>query len=101
MTCKILLRLTFNGNSNFPSHVPPVLSAPPRSVSVVQLTNSSTISVSWEPPPQIAQSGLILEYKVNPEMLRMDLKVVMGEKKKKWNRLFWQSGTLYWFQLSC
>lgn len=82
MTCKILLRLTFNGNSNFPSHVPPVLSAPPRSVSVVQLTNSSTISVSWEPPPQIAQSGLILEYKVNPEMLRMDLKVVMGEKKR-------------------
>ncbi|TNN01716.1 hypothetical protein fugu_011098 [Takifugu bimaculatus] len=41
-----------------------VFSAPPRSVSVVQLTNSSTVSVSWEPPPQSAQIGLILEYKV-------------------------------------
>lgn len=101
MTCKILLCVNFNENSNVPSHTPPVLSAPPRSVSVVQLTNSSTISVSWEPPPQIAQSGLILEYKVRPEMLRIDLEVVMGGKKKKWNRLFWQSGSLYWFQLSC
>lgn len=83
MTCKILLRLNLNGTFNFPSHVPPVLSAPPRSVSVVQLTNSSTISVSWEPPPQSAQSSLILEYKVRPEMLRRDLKLVMDEKKKE------------------
>lgn len=52
-------------------------------MSVVQLSNSSTISVSWEPPPQIAQSSLILEYKVRPAMLGIDLKVVMGEKKKK------------------
>lgn len=85
MTCKILLHLNFNRNSNFPSHTPPpppVLSAPPRSVSVIQLANSSTISVSWEPPPQFAQSGLILEYKVRPEMLRIDLKVVMEGGKK-------------------
>lgn len=101
MTCKILFSLNFNGNCNFPSHVPPALSAPPRSVSVVQLTNSSTISVSWEPPPQTAESGLILEYKVRHEMLGIDLKVVIGEKKIKWNRLFWQSGSLYWFQHSC
>ncbi|XP_068173248.1 roundabout homolog 2 isoform X2 [Antennarius striatus] len=41
-----------------------VLSAPPQAVSVVQLTNSSSISVSWEPPPHNAQSGMIREYKV-------------------------------------
>ncbi|KAM3616065.1 uncharacterized protein V6R79_011728 [Siganus canaliculatus] len=41
-----------------------VLSAPPQAVSVVQLTNSSSISVSWEPPPHSAQSGVIREYKV-------------------------------------
>lgn len=52
-------------------------------MSVVQLTNSSTVSVSWEPPPQSAQSGLILEYKVRPETLRMDLRVAAREKKKE------------------
>ncbi|XP_019907395.2 roundabout homolog 2 isoform X2 [Esox lucius] len=41
-----------------------VLSAPPRAVSVVQLTNSSSISVSWEPPTTDIQSGTVLEYKV-------------------------------------
>ncbi|KAL0973252.1 hypothetical protein UPYG_G00201040 [Umbra pygmaea] len=41
-----------------------VLSAPPQAVSVVQLTNSSSISVSWEPPPADGQSGTVLEYKV-------------------------------------
>ncbi|XP_019944140.2 roundabout homolog 2 isoform X1 [Paralichthys olivaceus] len=41
-----------------------VLSAPPPGVSVVQLTNSSSISVSWEPPPHNIQSGIIREYKV-------------------------------------
>lgn len=41
-----------------------VLSAPPQAVSVVQLTNSSSISVSWEPPPHNIQSGFIREYKV-------------------------------------
>ncbi|XP_067364559.1 roundabout homolog 2-like isoform X1 [Channa argus] len=41
-----------------------VLSAPPQAVSVVQLTNSSSISVSWEPPPHNIQSGIIREYKV-------------------------------------
>uniref|UniRef100_A0AAQ5YMW9 Roundabout, axon guidance receptor, homolog 3 (Drosophila) n=1 Tax=Amphiprion ocellaris TaxID=80972 RepID=A0AAQ5YMW9_AMPOC len=41
-----------------------VLSAPPQAVSVVQLTNSSSISVSWEPPPHNTQSGIIREYKV-------------------------------------
>ncbi|XP_056296813.1 roundabout homolog 2-like isoform X2 [Pseudoliparis swirei] len=41
-----------------------VLSAPPQAVSVVQLTNSSSISVSWEPPPHNTQSGLIREYKI-------------------------------------
>uniref|UniRef100_A0A8D3BYU8 Uncharacterized protein n=1 Tax=Scophthalmus maximus TaxID=52904 RepID=A0A8D3BYU8_SCOMX len=41
-----------------------VLSAPPQAVSVVQLINSSSISVSWEPPPHNIQSGIIREYKV-------------------------------------
>ncbi|XP_077397003.1 roundabout homolog 2 [Festucalex cinctus] len=41
-----------------------VLSAAPQAVSVVQLTNSSSISVSWEPPPRSAYSGIVREYKV-------------------------------------
>uniref|UniRef100_A0A3B3WC69 Roundabout, axon guidance receptor, homolog 3 (Drosophila) n=1 Tax=Poecilia mexicana TaxID=48701 RepID=A0A3B3WC69_9TELE len=41
-----------------------VLSGPPQAVSVVQLTNSSSISVSWEPPLHNVQTGIILEYKV-------------------------------------
>ncbi|XP_041728541.2 roundabout homolog 2 isoform X2 [Coregonus clupeaformis] len=41
-----------------------VLSAPPQAVSVVQLSNSASISVSWEPPPADVQSGTVLEYKV-------------------------------------
>lgn len=41
-----------------------VLSGPPKAVSVVQLTNSSSISVSWEPPSHNVQSGIIQEYKV-------------------------------------
>ncbi|XP_047191751.1 roundabout homolog 2 isoform X3 [Scophthalmus maximus] len=41
-----------------------VLSAPPQAVSVVQLINSSSISVSWVPPPHNIQSGIIREYKV-------------------------------------
>ncbi|XP_038159303.1 roundabout homolog 2 isoform X1 [Cyprinodon tularosa] len=40
------------------------LSGPPEAVSVVQLTNSSSISVSWEPPPHSVQTSIILEYKV-------------------------------------
>uniref|UniRef100_A0A3Q2SUR2 Roundabout, axon guidance receptor, homolog 3 (Drosophila) n=1 Tax=Fundulus heteroclitus TaxID=8078 RepID=A0A3Q2SUR2_FUNHE len=40
-----------------------VLSGPPQAVSVVQLTNSSSISVSWEPPPHNVQTSTILEYK--------------------------------------
>ncbi|XP_056157846.1 roundabout homolog 2-like, partial [Lampris incognitus] len=41
-----------------------VLSAPPQAVSVVKLSNTSSISVSWEPPPHNIQSGIIQEYKV-------------------------------------
>ncbi|XP_039865015.1 roundabout homolog 2 isoform X1 [Simochromis diagramma] len=41
-----------------------VLCAPPQAISVVQLTNSTSISVSWEPPPHNIQSGIIREYKV-------------------------------------
>lgn len=41
------------------------MSAPPQAVSVVQLTNSSSISVSWEPPPHNSQSGIVREYKVS------------------------------------
>ncbi|XP_029963962.1 roundabout homolog 2 [Salarias fasciatus] len=41
-----------------------VLSAAPQAVSVVQLTNSSSISVSWEPPPHNTQTGIIREYRV-------------------------------------
>ncbi|XP_042270840.1 roundabout homolog 2 isoform X1 [Thunnus albacares] len=41
-----------------------VLSGSPQAVSVVQLSNSSSVSVSWEPPPHNTQSGIIQEYKV-------------------------------------
>lgn len=56
-----------NGKYHFLTLSPSlVLSAPPQAVSVVQLTNSSSISVSWEPPPHNSQSGIVLEYKVSP-----------------------------------
>uniref|UniRef100_A0AAQ5YHD0 Roundabout, axon guidance receptor, homolog 3 (Drosophila) n=1 Tax=Amphiprion ocellaris TaxID=80972 RepID=A0AAQ5YHD0_AMPOC len=47
-----------------PEEVP---SAPPRAVTVatVKLSNSSSISVSWEPPPSEMQNGIIQEYRVN------------------------------------
>uniref|UniRef100_A0A8D2ZYP7 Roundabout, axon guidance receptor, homolog 3 (Drosophila) n=1 Tax=Scophthalmus maximus TaxID=52904 RepID=A0A8D2ZYP7_SCOMX len=46
-----------------PEEVP---SAPPRAVTVatVKLSNSSSVSVSWEPPPSEMQNGIIQEYKV-------------------------------------
>ncbi|XP_031727452.1 roundabout homolog 3 [Anarrhichthys ocellatus] len=46
-----------------PEEVP---SAPPRAVTVVtvKLSNSSSISVSWEPPPSEMQNGIIQEYRV-------------------------------------
>lgn len=42
-------------------------SAPPRAVTVttVKLNNSSSVSVSWEPPPSEMQNGIIQEYRVN------------------------------------
>uniref|UniRef100_A0A669C3G6 Roundabout, axon guidance receptor, homolog 3 (Drosophila) n=1 Tax=Oreochromis niloticus TaxID=8128 RepID=A0A669C3G6_ORENI len=47
-----------------PEEVP---SAPPRAVTVstVKLGNSSSISVSWEPPRSDTQNGIIQEYRVN------------------------------------
>uniref|UniRef100_A0A8C2ZI40 Roundabout, axon guidance receptor, homolog 3 (Drosophila) n=1 Tax=Cyclopterus lumpus TaxID=8103 RepID=A0A8C2ZI40_CYCLU len=46
-----------------PEEVP---GAPPRAVTVVtvNLSNSSSISVSWEPPPSEMQNGIIQEYRV-------------------------------------
>ncbi|XP_042287718.1 roundabout homolog 3 isoform X2 [Thunnus maccoyii] len=46
-----------------PEEVP---SAPPRAVTVatMKLSNSSSISVSWEPPPSDMQNGIIQEYRV-------------------------------------
>uniref|UniRef100_A0A8C9W920 Roundabout, axon guidance receptor, homolog 3 (Drosophila) n=1 Tax=Scleropages formosus TaxID=113540 RepID=A0A8C9W920_SCLFO len=46
-----------------PEEVP---STPPRAVTVVtvKLGNSSSISVSWEPPPAETQNGIIQEYKI-------------------------------------
>ncbi|XP_057177147.1 roundabout homolog 3 isoform X1 [Triplophysa rosa] len=46
-----------------PEEVP---SAPPRAVTVatVKLSNSSSISVLWQPPPTEMQNGVIQEYKV-------------------------------------
>ncbi|XP_023265932.1 roundabout homolog 3 isoform X3 [Seriola lalandi dorsalis] len=46
-----------------PEEVP---SAPPRAVTVatMKLSNSSSITVSWEPPPSEMQNGIIQEYKV-------------------------------------
>ncbi|XP_060799448.1 roundabout homolog 2 [Neoarius graeffei] len=41
-----------------------VLSGPPQAVSVVQLDNSSTVQVSWEPPFANIQDESILEYRV-------------------------------------
>uniref|UniRef100_H2S8H8 Roundabout, axon guidance receptor, homolog 3 (Drosophila) n=1 Tax=Takifugu rubripes TaxID=31033 RepID=H2S8H8_TAKRU len=47
-----------------PEEVP---SAPPRAVTVtvVKPSNSSSISISWEPPPSHMQNGVIQEYRVN------------------------------------
>ncbi|KAJ8398987.1 hypothetical protein AAFF_G00416540 [Aldrovandia affinis] len=46
-----------------PEEVP---SAPPRGITVatVKLSNSSSISVSWEPPPAEAHNGIIQEYRI-------------------------------------
>ncbi|KAM8740938.1 roundabout homolog 3 isoform 1-T1 [Acanthopagrus schlegelii] len=44
-----------------PEEVP---SAPPQAVTVVKLSNSSSATVSWEPPPSRMQNGVILEYRV-------------------------------------
>ncbi|XP_052472938.1 roundabout homolog 2-like isoform X4 [Carassius gibelio] len=41
-----------------------VLSGPPQGVSVVQLSNSSIVRVSWQPPPPDVPEELILEYRV-------------------------------------
>ncbi|XP_030236798.1 roundabout homolog 2 isoform X1 [Gadus morhua] len=41
-----------------------VLCVPPQAVSVVQLSNSSSINVSWEPPPHSTLTGIIHEYRV-------------------------------------
>ncbi|XP_022530457.2 roundabout homolog 3 isoform X2 [Astyanax mexicanus] len=41
-----------------------VLSGPPQTVSVVQLSNSSTLRVSWEPPVTDGQDEPVLEYRV-------------------------------------
>ena len=45
---------------------PSVLFVPPQAVSVVQLSNSSSINVSWEPPPHSTLTGIIHEYRVRP-----------------------------------
>ncbi|XP_028838623.1 roundabout homolog 3 isoform X2 [Denticeps clupeoides] len=46
-----------------PEEVP---SAPPQAVNVVTVKpgNSSSVSVSWQPPPTDSQNGVILEYKI-------------------------------------
>uniref|UniRef100_A0A1A8HDK9 Roundabout, axon guidance receptor, homolog 3 n=2 Tax=Nothobranchius korthausae TaxID=1143690 RepID=A0A1A8HDK9_9TELE len=41
-----------------------VLSGSPQAVSAVQLANSTSISISWEPPLHNIQTGIIQEYKV-------------------------------------
>uniref|UniRef100_A0A665TA75 Roundabout, axon guidance receptor, homolog 3 (Drosophila) n=1 Tax=Echeneis naucrates TaxID=173247 RepID=A0A665TA75_ECHNA len=43
-----------------------VPSAPPRAVTVatMKLSNNTSVSVSWEPPPSEMQNGIIQEYKV-------------------------------------
>ncbi|XP_053503638.1 roundabout homolog 2-like [Ictalurus furcatus] len=61
-----------------------VLSGPPQAVSVVQLDNSSTVRVSWEPPLADIQDEPILEYRVwcvgNVSGLQMQLnQSVTGE----------------------
>uniref|UniRef100_W5K6H6 Roundabout guidance receptor 3 n=1 Tax=Astyanax mexicanus TaxID=7994 RepID=W5K6H6_ASTMX len=43
---------------------PEELSGPPQTVSVVQLSNSSTLRVSWEPPVTDGQDEPVLEYRV-------------------------------------
>ncbi|XP_073176921.1 roundabout homolog 3 isoform X5 [Lepidochelys kempii] len=39
-------------------------SAPPQAVSVVTVGNSTSISVSWEPPPVGEQNGIIQDYRI-------------------------------------
>lgn len=43
-------------------------SAPPQSVTVLTVGsyNSTSISVSWDPPPPDHQNGILQEYKVGP-----------------------------------
>uniref|UniRef100_A0A8C6KJG1 Roundabout homolog 2-like n=1 Tax=Nothobranchius furzeri TaxID=105023 RepID=A0A8C6KJG1_NOTFU len=41
-----------------------VLSGSPQAVSAVQLANSTSISISWEPPLHNIQTGIVQEYKV-------------------------------------
>lgn len=43
-------------------------SAPPQQVTVLTVgnQNSTSISISWDPPPADFQNGIIQEYKVNP-----------------------------------
>lgn len=64
-----------------------VPSAPPRAVTVatVKLSNSSSISVSWEPPPSDMQNGVIQEYRVKkktPEWSQKDTKHLYKHPKE-------------------
>lgn len=43
---------------------PVVLTGPPQTVHVVQLGNSTTVRVSWEPPVTTGDEELVLEYRV-------------------------------------
>lgn len=45
--------------------LPSVPSAPPREVTVTESgDNGTAIIVSWQPPPEEEQNGVVLEYKV-------------------------------------
>jgi len=58
-----------------PSHDPSAPSAPPLQVTVLTVGshNSTSISVSWDPPPSDQQNGIIQEYKVGSASPRLHI----------------------------
>lgn len=57
---------------------PSAPSAPPQQVTVLTVGNhnSTSISVSWDPPPSDQQNGIIQEYKVSPGFSRLNSLVI-------------------------
>ena len=63
-------------------------SAPPQSVTVSKNDgNGTAILVSWQPPPEDTQNGMVQEYKVSASIV----------KKQAWLYCSWISGAICWY----